>query len=418
MSGWRKIPLGSVAAVVPGFAFKSKDWCQKGVPVLKIKNIVGDGSVETTAADCVPVEFNTERMSRYRIGHGDILIAMTGATAGKVGMIRSHGSYLLNQRVAKLVPKDVDPGFFWSVVSSSEYEQLFFRLADGAAQPNMSGSQIEGLPIPLPPLETQRRIAAILGAYDDLIEVNRRRVAVLEEMARGHFEEWFVRFRFPGHEDVPIVDAPDGPLPDGWSWGPLKEVLALRSGFAFKSSTFDEAGQYSLITIKHVHDGLLRPPFESKIVEPPRNMPEHCKIIAGDILVSLTGNVGRTCLAWGQDLLLNQRVAKAEPSEKHFRSFAYCWFRSSNTLQRLQNIANGAAQQNLSPVQTVGLTIPIPPGKLAAQFEHLVHPVLESIVLAHRSIAVLQDQRDLLLPRLVSGQLSVEAAERELMDAA
>src|SRR6266699_6581356 len=97
-------------------------------------------------------------------------------------------------------------------------EQLKSRAA-GAATPILNKSAFSAISIDVPPLPIQRRIASVLGAYDDLIEVNRRRIALLEEMTLGLFEEWFVRFRFPGHETVPIAETPDGLLPGGWTWG-------------------------------------------------------------------------------------------------------------------------------------------------------------------------------------------------------
>jgi type I restriction enzyme S subunit len=137
------------------------------------------------------------------------------------------------------------PGKFWATDNTivvEPYPELLgvqfaaymFQVADlnryagGAAQPLLTQTNLKGLSFVIPPLETQRRIASILGAYDDLIEVNRRRVAVLEEMARGLFEEWFVRFRFPGHENVEIVETPDGPLPDGWRAGTLGDLVENR----------------------------------------------------------------------------------------------------------------------------------------------------------------------------------------------
>jgi len=123
------------------------------------------------------------------------------------------------------------------------------RQATGSAQPLLTQTNLRGLLFMVPSLDEQRRIASILGAYDDLIEVNRRRVAILEAMARGLFEEWFVRFRFPGHENHKIIDTPDGPLPEGWRLGKISDLVRLKSGFAFKSSAFVEGGQFGLVTI-------------------------------------------------------------------------------------------------------------------------------------------------------------------------
>ncbi|MHB1620634.1 MAG: restriction endonuclease subunit S [Sulfuricella sp.] len=169
---WRKERLGNVCKVIPGYAFKSSDWQSDGIPVVKIKNIKGDSTVDLAEVDCVPESVLTQKLQKFVLKNGDILVAMTGATAGKVGKVRTDKPILLNQRVAKIEPVGAVHDFIWSVVSSSEYQEKFFYLADGAAQPNMSGSQIEGIEIPFPPLPTQRRIAGILSAYDELIENN------------------------------------------------------------------------------------------------------------------------------------------------------------------------------------------------------------------------------------------------------
>ena len=202
MSIWKSVRIGDVCRVIPGYAFKSRDWSDAGFPVVKIKNIQVDCTVDLSNVDCVPESVITPKLDKFRLHDRDILIAMTGATAGKVGKIRTDSPVYLNQRIAKISPFAADPNFVWAIVSSKRYQELFFKLADGAAQPNMSGSQIEGVKLDLPDLPTQRRIASILSAYDDLIENNTRRIAILEEMARRIYEEWFVRFRFPGHDDL------------------------------------------------------------------------------------------------------------------------------------------------------------------------------------------------------------------------
>ncbi|WP_271439485.1 restriction endonuclease subunit S [Pontixanthobacter luteolus] len=414
----RRAALQDLCALVTDGTHDSPKLREDGVPFIKGKHI-SSGRIDFDTCDFISYEDHLEVIARSKPERGDTLFSNIGSV-GDAAYVNTDVEFSIkNVALLKPDPSQIDPLYLFYLVRSDKVKGEILAAKSGSAQQFISLGSLRKHQVDVPAsLETQQRIAAILGAYDDLIEVNRRRVAVLEEMARGLFEEWFVRFRFPGHEDLPIVDTPDGPLPEGWAYGHLRDVLALGSGFAFKSTTFVDEGQYSIVTIKHVHDGLLKPPFLSKINELPPKMPAHCKIKQGDILVSLTGNVGRTCLAWGEELLLNQRVAKVDPAAERYRSFAYCWFRSSNTLKRLQNIANGAAQQNLSPVQTVGLTLPIPPASVAEHFEKVVNPILDSIVTGHRSTEVLQRQRDLLLPRLISGQLSVQTAERQLEDAA
>jgi type I restriction enzyme S subunit len=197
---WKTVRLGEVCDVIPGYAFKSGAFSERGIAVVKIKNITTDRQVDIDNVDRFPEVLMNESLRKFLLSDGDILIAMTGATAGKVGKLRTKNAALLNQRVAKIRPVSVHPGFIWNVVSSEEYQDRFFKLADGAAQPNMSGSQIEGVEIPLPPNETQGKIAAIFSAYDDLIENNTGRINILERMVQTIFREWFVQFRAPAVE--------------------------------------------------------------------------------------------------------------------------------------------------------------------------------------------------------------------------
>lgn len=231
---WKRRKLGNVCSIIPGYAFKSTTWQQSGIPVVKIKNIKGDNSVDLSEIDCVPETLLTPKLQKFVLKDGDILVAMTGATAGKVGKVRTDRPILLNQRVAKIAPIEADHEFIWSVVSSEEYQKTFFHLADGAAQPNMSGSQIEDVEIPLPPLPVQQRIAGILSAYDELIENSQRRIRILETMARALYREWFVHFRFPGHENHPCVASPLGEIPEGWEVKKLGDILELNYGKALK----------------------------------------------------------------------------------------------------------------------------------------------------------------------------------------
>ena len=219
---WEMKSIGQVCDVIPGFAFKSKDLGETGIPVVKIGNITDDYRVDIDSIQHLPENLIKEMHEKFMLGNDDIVIAMTGATAGKVGRINcpKEQVLLLNQRVAKFKPRNINPDFFWSAISTPRYRTIFYGLGGGAAQPNMSGAQIEDVKIPYPPPTVQDRIASILSAYDDLIENNRRRIQLLEQAARLLYKEWFVHLRFPGHEQVKIKDG----VPEGWESKPLSEL--------------------------------------------------------------------------------------------------------------------------------------------------------------------------------------------------
>ena len=234
------------------------------------------------------------------------------------------------------------------------------NVSKGTTQDNLSVDKLTSFDFAVPDFPLQGRIASILSAYDDLIENNTRRITVLENMAQMLYREWFVNFRFPGHRKVKIVDSELGPIPEGWRIGTMGDLLALKSGFAFKSSTFHSGGQFGLVTIRNVHDGYFSPDCQSRIAEPPPNLPKFCTLQAGDVLMSLTGNIGRTCLVYGRNLLLNQRVAKVMPNRDVDLPFVYFLLRQTETQTRLEQISTGVAQQNLSPVKATQERVFVP----------------------------------------------------------
>ena len=281
----------------------------------------------------------------------------------------------------------------------------------GATQDNLSLDKLLSFPIRTPPLPVQRRIARILSAYDDLIENNQRRIKILEEMARSLYREWFVNFRFPGHEKVPLVDSPLGPIPKGWEVKPLGDLVQFKSGFAFKSGTFLADGEQRLVTIRNVQDGSFNPECDNRITDLPENLPRYCMLEDGDILLSLTGNVGRVCLVYSGPFLLNQRVSKLVPAEAADWAFIYCIFRDADMRVRLEQLSTGVAQQNLSPVLAAKVEFAVPPRKVRERFAHLTDPMIRQVVQLYSSMTNLRQTRDLLLPRLLGGHVLLEFGE-------
>lgn len=263
--------------------------------------------------------------------------------------------------------------------------------------------------IPIPPLPIQKHIVGILSAYDELIENSQRRIKILEAMARALYREWFVNFRYPGHESVPRVPSPLGDIPQGWDVCTLGDFVQFKSGFAFKSGSFTADGGHRLVTIKNVQDGAFNPESDSRMSELPPNLPPYCVLNDGDILLSLTGNVGRVCLVYDGPFLLNQRVSKLSPVAFSDWAMTYCMFREPEMRTKLEMLSNGVAQQNLSPVLASQMDAVLPPLELRQIFAASAEPMVRSIVQHCTKIKNLRRTRDLLLPRLLSGQIDVEA---------
>jgi type I restriction enzyme S subunit len=290
------------------------------------------------------------------------------------------------------------------------------NVSHGATQDNLSVDKLLSFDFLVPPLPVQQRIAGILSAYDELIENSLRRIKILESMARALYREWFVHFRFPGHEHHPRIASPLGEIPQGWAVGELGDLVQFKSGFAFKTGAFVPEGTYRLVTIKNVQDGWFLPNSDSRLDEFPEKLPAHCVLENGDILLSLTGNVGRVCLVFDAPLLLNQRVSKLVPTNKLDWALVYCAFREPAMRTKLEQLSNGVAQQNLSPILAARMECVLPPQELREEFSRVATPTIKAVIQLYAKIQNLRRTRDLLLPRLLSGQVAVDALTEAISD--
>ncbi len=302
-------------------------------------------------------------------------------------------------------PEKVDSLFLYYLLRYNK--DNIEAMGSGTTFKEVSGATMKNIEVYLPEdLDEQRRIAGILGSLDDKIELNRRINANLEAQAQALFRSWFVDFE--PFRDGPFVDSELGKIPQGWKVGTINEIIQILSGYAFKSDTFTEAGPYRLITIKNVQDGSLNIDGAAYLSEIPDKMPQHCYLAIGDILLSLTGNVGRVCIVDRDGLLLNQRVAKLQPKDKRNTFFTYALFRQDSFKQYLIQIAKGTAQLNLSPVETSDTKIVLPNQDILLQFGEIGQPLFDNIVSNCKEIITLSALRDALLPKLMAGEIAIE----------
>ena len=332
-----------------------------------------------------------------------VIVAMYGATAGKTAIAKIP--LTTNQACCNLNIDSTKADYrFVYYALYNDYAYLA-SLANGGAQQNLNAQQIKEFEIPFPSLKEQKRIADILSSLDDKIELNRRINRNLEQQAQALFKAWFVDFE--PFKNGKFVDSELGRIPEGWKIGLLNELIELQSGFAFKSDTFVEEGEYRLITIKAVQDGYLDISGASYINEVPTKMPHYCFLQIGDMLLSLTGNVGRVCIVSYNNLLLNQRVAKIKPIKEMDRMFTYTLFRRNEFKNRLIYLAKGTAQLNLSPIETIKQKVIIPPRHILNRYGTIANIMYDSIIEKMQESIALTNLRDTLLPRLMSGELNV-----------
>ncbi|MCC6680493.1 MAG: restriction endonuclease subunit S [Phycisphaeraceae bacterium] len=272
------------------------------------------------------------------------------------------------------------PRFLYYTVTHQPFTDYLTNNAKGAAYPAVDADGIARGEIRLPPLPIQKKIGDVLSAYDDLIENNRRRITILESMARTIYREWFVSFRFPGHKKVKMVKSPRGLIPEGWRVVKLGDVVQLAYGKGLKASDRRDGDVpvYGSSGVVGFHD--------SAIVTGP------------GIIVGRKGNIGS--VHWSDEDFCPIDTVFYVETELPLR---YVFF----NLQRQNFINNDAAVPGLNRNQAHSLSFLVPDSRILGQFETFVADVFAQVRNLGLANANLGKTRDLLLPRLISGQVDV-----------
>lgn len=374
-----------------------------GVPLVTAK-IVKNGTINGYT-EYIAEEDYDKWMVRGFPKVGDVILT-TEAPLGEVALLKEE-KVALAQRIVCLRGKDnvLDNTYLKYYLQSGKGQKSLSARESGTTVTGIKQAELRRVDIEYPAYDDQRRIASILSSLDRKIELNNKINADLEEMAQAIFKNWFVDFE--PFKDGKFVDSELGMIPEGWRVGTIGDIVEFQNGFAFSSKDFSENGEYKIITIKSVQDGCLVTEGSSKVTEYPTKMPAYCKLQSGDILLSLTGNVGRCCLVTETNLLLNQRVAKIKAKECYDNSFSYALFRLKETKELLISISRGTAQANLSPVEASKLPMVIPSEDARKKFSMISGSIMDKITSIHIENRTLSTLRDTLLPRLMSGELEV-----------
>ena len=307
-----------------------------------------------------------------------VCVVCIGATIGKVCM--TYKPSFTNQQINSIVvnENDHDPFFVYHLMTTLRDELR--AGAGGAATPIINKKAFSEIEVNVPPLKTQQKIAGILSAYDDLIENNRRRIKILEEMARSLYREWFVHFRYPGHEKVPLVDSPLGPIPQGWEVGRLDDVLVLQRGFDLPKvqRVEGEVPIYAATGVAGYHN--------------------EAKVKAPGVVTGRSGTIGDVIYVQEDFWPLNTALwVKEFPKSEPLYA---CYVLS---LLDLKQFDSGAAVPTLNRNDIHGMKALIPPRSLQKRLQEVAGAMLRQARTLELQIQNLRLTRDLLLPRLLSG---------------
>lgn len=315
----------------------------------------------------------------------------------------THSAFTIRLR---FTARDVLPKFYAYCFRTPLVRHALTAQGGGTNINNLNQDILNALEVPLPPIDVQRRIAGILSAYDELIENSQRRIRILESMARALYREWFVHFRFPGHETHPRVASSLGDIPKGWEVKKLGELTAyLNRGL---SPSYDDNGDSMVINQKCVRDQRLN-------LEPARRqskpVPADKRVRFGDVLINSTGvgTLGRVAQVY-QDLgecTVDTHVTIARPNPDTDLDFFGCTlFAHQETFDRLGVGATG--QTELSRTSIANVQLVVPPTGVQSRFSETARPMRKAAITLATQIQNLRRTRDLLLPRLLSGQVEVK----------
>ncbi len=408
-----QILLKDVIKIKHGYAFKGEHFTNQPTSYIVVTpgNFTTKGGFQDTEKFYDTNDFPKE----FILKDNDLIVTMTDLskmadTIGFSALVpkNSKYKYLHNQRIGlvDVFNSDFDRNYIYWLMRSPHYQKTIANSSNGATVHHTSPDKIYRYKFEKINLTTQIKIANILSTYDDLIENNNKRIKLLEKMAENLYKEWFVRFRFPGYKNAEFESG----IPKGWEILKVKNICRVKSGFAFKSQWWQDIG-IPVIKIKDIKDNTIDLNDLSYVSKENADKAKQFYVNAGDLLIAMTGaTIGKIALVpYFSKITVNQRVGKfflgKNPLE--YSPFLFCLFLQEQIQDQITQIASSnAAQPNISPFDIEKLKF-VGEMNYISRFNKLTEPMFKEILTLRVKNKNLTQQRDLLLPRLMSGKLEV-----------
>ena len=359
-----------------------------GFKMIRTTN-VKDGYVSLHGVRHVTSEVYEKWTRRGRPKSGDVIMTRE-APLGEVGLLRDATGVFLGQRLVmyRSNPNTNEPKFLLYALMGQELQSQIKAYGSGSTVEHMRVPDCSALLIKTPPLPTQKKIASILSAYDDLIENNNRRIKILEEMAQNIYREWFVHFRYPGHEDVPLVDSELGQIPQGWEVKKVEDLVNReRPGKLFSQKTVFEQGDVPVLDqgksgIIGYHDEA--PGVLASLDEP--------------IIIFANHTCYQRIIMFPFSAI--QNVLPFRPHPQILRNIYWLHWATKDLVTF--NDYKGHWPEFMAK------SLPVPPTNLSEQFGSIAEQIVRMSFRLGNINQNLRKTRDMLLPKLISGQLDVE----------
>lgn len=393
-----------------GSQLKQSEYQEFGIPVIMPTNI-HDGQIDQTNIARIS-DIKSNQLSRHHVRAHTIVLPRRGEISKRAYIRPEQEGWLCGTGCLKIEPQGIKihPRFLYYFMDTPNAIDWLLKNAVGSTMLNLSAKILNRFPVKYPEIEEQKHIASILSAYDDLIENNRRRIALLEESARLLYREWFVHLRFPGHETTKIKDG----VPEGWSKKSVSDFAVIQRGRSYTSKELSEDEGVPFVTLKSVNrnggyraDGIKRLKGDVK--------PQHC-IKSGEIVIAVT-DMTRDALIVARPAMImldadevatfSMDLVKASPRGDYSKEWLYHYFLHSDFPQNVKERANGTNVLHLKPKYIEEWMSLIPSSNLRGRYTSLVKPILSQTMSLMRQNEYLAEARDHLLPRLMDGRVEL-----------
>lgn len=393
------VALGDLCSLIVDSEHKTAPKDPDGIhPLIRTADL-GRARADLSSAQRVNRETHALWTKRAVPTVGDLILARE-APVGGIYCVSGGVEPVLGQRTVLLRPDPdlVDGRFLMYRLASDDLQARMAEMSTGSTVPHLNMADIRAFPVPPPPsAPAQRRIAAVLSAFDELIEINERRIELLEDLARSLYREWFVHFRFPGHDAVEFVDSELGPIPQDWKARRLFDVVDVAFGHPFKSHHFSDSGMYPVIRIRDIPRGTTDT-FTDE--EPDLRY----QVNDGDVLIGMDGTF--YVRQWsGGTAWLNQRVARLRP----VGDLGGCHLMHAvrGPVMQLNGSIVGTTVAHLGKRHLQEIRLAVPSHSIRDAATGLFEAIGREQIFCEQQNRALAATRDLLLSRLVSGKLDI-----------
>ncbi|MFH4532274.1 restriction endonuclease subunit S [Vibrio diabolicus] len=414
--GWSEHKLGKYIRLQGGNAFKSEEFTQSGIPVVRISNIKKDGSIDIDGSVCVAP---SESLTRFEVGSGDVLIAMSGATTGKVGRYRSPQKSYLNQRVGRFLPKHDDSvslDYVHQVTSKDSFIEAILIDAIGGAQPNISSQQIESIVSLFPPLPEQKKIAAILISVDNVIEKTQAQIDKLKALKTGMMQELLTRgVGVDGKPHTEFKDSPVGRIPKGWEVTKLSDVVVPKGlqtgpfGSQLHAHEYVESG-VPVVMPKNMLSNRVSKKNIARITKQKAETLSKHKVVTGDLLFSRRGDIGRFALidTASSGSICGTGSLRVRLNDKMEPLFIAAYLGLKPVVEWLNSNAVGQTMLNLNTSILGELPTIVPSLKEQKLIAGTINSIDSTLECKSQKLVALKDLKKALMQDLLTGKVRVK----------